>query len=290
MLRILITFIIFSTLILSCNFFKNSDDRTPVARVNDSYLYHEDIADLVSGNMSKADSTVIVNAYINKWATQLLLLDGAMRNLPQNKQDDFNKLVDQYKIDLYTKAYLEVLVKRSVDTVISDAEAKTIFEENQNSFKLNDELIRFRYIAFPENAMNKDEFVERFKRFEKADQNYLDSISIQFKSYSLNDSIWVRASQVVNRLPVLSSEDKSELLKKTNFIQRKDSLDLYLIHVSEVKLKNDLAPLQFVKPTIEQIIINKRKLELVKKFEKDITKDAIKNKQFEMSITDFKSE
>ena len=35
-------------------------------------------------------------------------------------------------------------------------------------------------------------------------------------------------------------------------------------------------------PTIKQIVINKRKLELVRQLEKDITKDAIKNKQFEI--------
>ena len=34
--------------------------------------------------------------------------------------------------------------------------------------------------------------------------------------------------------------------------------------------------------TIRQIVINKRKLEFIKQLEKDITKDAIKNKQFEI--------
>ncbi len=41
-------------------------------------------------------------------------------------------------------------------------------------------------------------------------------------------------------------------------------------------------PLSYIKPTIEQIILNKRKLELIKKLEKDITKDAIKNNDFEI--------
>ncbi|MCJ7758135.1 MAG: peptidyl-prolyl cis-trans isomerase, partial [Gillisia sp.] len=35
-------------------------------------------------------------------------------------------------------------------------------------------------------------------------------------------------------------------------------------------------------PTIKQIILNKRKAELVKELEKDITRDAIENKQFEI--------
>ena len=269
-------------LLTSCHFFKETDDRTPIARVNESYLYLEDIKDLVSEGANPKDSTVIVNGFINKWATQLLLLNGAERNLPEEKQTDFNKLVEQYKKDLYSKAYLEALVKRSVDTIINEVEAKGVYDENQATFKLNEELIKFRYIALPLNNITETDIMERLKRFNQKDKRHLDSISIQFKSYSLNDSIWVKASQVINKLPVLQVENKKQLLKKSNFIQLKDSLDLYLMQIEDVLSKDDLAPLEYVRPTIEQIIVNKRKLELIKKFEKDITKDAIKNKQFEI--------
>ena len=45
---------------------------------------------------------------------------------------------------------------------------------------------------------------------------------------------------------------------------------------------NQTAPLQYIKPIIKEIILNKRTLELVKELEKDITKDAVKNKNFEV--------
>lgn len=54
------------------------------------------------------------------------------------------------------------------------------------------------------------------------------------------------------------------------------------MQIEDVLNQNDLAPQVYVKPTIKQIVINKRKLELIKQLEKDITKDAIKNKQFEI--------
>ena len=72
------------------------------------------------------------------------------------------------------------------------------------------------------------------------------------------------------------------MLKKSNFIQLKDSLGLYLMQINDVLLRNSTAPLEYVKPTINQIVINKRKLELIKQLEKDIKKDAINNKQFEI--------
>lgn len=268
--------------VASCGFFDKKDNRIPVARVNDSYLYQEDIKSLVIEGTSKTDSTLLVNGFVNRWATQLLLVDGAQRNLPETMQTDFNKLVDQYKKDLYTKAYLEALVKKNINTTVSATETQQVYEKNKESFKLNEALIKFRYINIPQNVLHKEEIEKRFKRYNSEDKIYLDSISIQFKSYSLNDSIWIKVAQVSEKIPVINAENKKELLKKTNFLQLKDSLNLYLMQINDVLLQNDYAPLEYVKPTIDQIVINKRKLELIKTLEKDITKDAIKNKEFEI--------
>ncbi|GAA4267933.1 hypothetical protein GCM10022257_00340 [Hyunsoonleella aestuarii] len=254
----------------------------PVARVNDSYLYLEDISDLVSAETSKEDSTLLVQNFINRWATQQLLVDGAKLNLSDNKLETFNKLVNQYKNDLYTKAYLEALVKRSIDTAVNKEEAAVYYEENKEAFKLNEELIKFRYVYLENNMLNLRKIEEQFKRFNTKDRRELDSIAIQFKSYSLNDSIWVKVNQVLKKIPVLQSENKNELLKKSNFIQLKDSLGVYLMQINDVLLRSETAPLEYVKPTIDQIVINQRKLELIRQLEKDITKDAIKNKQFEI--------
>lgn len=267
---------------VSCDFFKKTDDREPIARVNETYLYKEDVEGLVPEGTSREDSLVIVNGYINRWARQLLLMDGALLNLSEEKQEEFSKLVAQYKSDLYTKAYLEGLVKKNIDTLVNPEEAKVFYEANKESFKLNDDLLQLRYISLPLNPIDLDTIKKRFKRYEAKDKRYLDSISMQFKSYSLNDSIWVKYSQVVDKVPVVTQESKEQLLKKSNFLQLKDSINLYLMHVNDIRLQNDYAPLEYVSKTIKQIVINKRKLELIKQLEKDISKDAIKNNKFQI--------
>ena len=277
-------YIVFLALcISSCTFFfKETDDRLKVARVNDTYLYYDDIKDLVSENTSKEDSILLVQNYINRWATQQLFVDGAMLNLSESQQTSFNKLVNQYKNDLYTKAYIEALVKRSIDTAVTDEESKTYYQANEEVFKLNEDLIKFRYVHVDENIIDFNKIEQKFKRFNKSDKKELDSISVQFKSYSLNDSIWIKVSQVINKISIISSGNKNELLKKSNFVQLKDSLGVYLMQINDVLLRGDTAPLEYLKPTIDQIVINQRKLELIKQLEKDITQDAIKNKQFEI--------
>ena len=46
--------------------------------------------------------------------------------------------------------------------------------------------------------------------------------------------------------------------------------------------KNQVSPFDYIKPTLKEIILNKRKLELIKQFEKEITDDAIKNNDYEI--------
>jgi hypothetical protein len=281
-LKQILYILILSLLFTSCEFFKKTDNRTPIAKVKESYLYKEDVEDIVPDGASIEDSTLMVNAYINRWARQLLLMDGALVNLSKEKQNEFSRFVEQYKSDLYTKAYLEGLVKKNIDTVVYQNEAKVFYEANKESFKLNDDLLQFRYVSLPLNPVNLDSIKARFKRFEIKDKRYLDSISVQFRSYSLNDSIWIKYSQVAEKIPIVNMENKNQLLKKTNYLQLKDSLNLYLMQVNDVRIQNDYAPLQYVNTSIKQIVINKRKLELIKQLENDITKDAIKNNQFQI--------
>lgn len=269
-------------LLFSCEYLKKTDERKPVARVNGTYLFEDDIKNLVPEGASKEDSSLLVQNFVNRWATQQLLMDGAKLNLSEEKQNTFNKLVEQYKNDLYTKAYMEALVKRNIDTVISDEEAERYYENNKAVFKLNEELIKFRYVNLDENMINYDDVKKRFERYNDRDKRILDSMSIQFKSYSFKDSVWIKLSQAIRKIPAVTPENKEQLLKKSNFIQLKDSLGVYLMQINDVLLRNETAPLEYVRPTINQIVINKRKLDLIRELEKDITKDAVKNKQFEI--------
>ncbi len=274
--------IILAFTITSCTFFNKTEEQYAVARVNNAFLYKEDIKKIVAPGTPKVDSVLRVQNYINNWAKQQLLVEGAKLNLNEDKQASFDKLVAQYKIDLYANAYLQALVKKNIDTLVNSNEAQSYYESNKKAFKLNEELVKLRYVHLDENMIDFESIKTKFKRFNNDDKKELDSISIQFKSFALNDTVWVRYSQVLNKIPLLLTENKDKLLKKTNFVQLKDSLGVYLMHVNNVLLRNETAPLQYVKSTIDQIVINKRKLELIRELEKEITKDAIKNKEFEI--------
>jgi hypothetical protein len=64
--------------------------------------------------------------------------------------------------------------------------------------------------------------------------------------------------------------------------QYPDSSTVWLVKVNKVLPKYSATPLEFLRPTIKQIIINNRKLKLINTLEKEITNDAIKDNKYEI--------
>ncbi|CAN5204125.1 hypothetical protein BH23BAC2_BH23BAC2_16440 [soil metagenome] len=272
-----------SLLVLSgCEYFEKEEEREILARVNDSYLYREDVVSLIDENISPEDSVLIVNNFINRWATQQLLIDKARYNLSLRQQQEFDELVRNYRNELYTKAYADALVAKQLDTAFNDQEITNYYKEHLESFRLSEDLVKLRFITLDRNTMDIPEISRQFRRFKVKDREELDKIALQFKAYSFNDSVWVSSKSVYNRIGPLNDSNKSQLLKKENFLQLEDSLGVYLVFVNNVLLRNDQAPLEYANPTIKQILLNRRKANLVKELEKDITRDAIEKKQFEI--------
>ncbi|MBZ0326840.1 MAG: peptidyl-prolyl cis-trans isomerase [Altibacter sp.] len=279
-MRYVLTYISCLLFLCSCEYFKQDPEKTPIARVNDSYLYEDDIKSLISENTTKEDSTLIINNFINRWATQQLLIDQARINLSEEKLAAYDKLVKEYKDDLYTEAYKGVIVSKQLDSTVSVRELQDFYDLNKENFKLRDDLVKVRYIWVDPNYSNIAKARQLLDRFNDKDKTELSTLSIQFKEFNFNDSIWVKREALVSTLTVLK-DNSDQVLKKSNFTQLQDSLGVYLVKIEDILKPNDIAPLSHIEPTIKQIILNKRKLELIKKLEKDITKDAIKNKKFE---------
>jgi hypothetical protein len=278
----LIHSILLLSLLTSCDYFKIAKEPEAIARVGDVFLYRKDIIDLVPKGTSKKDSISIVKTFIGNWATQKILYNAAEYNLTDNQIFEYKNLIEQYKVDLYTKAYLEELVKRQIDTVISEDQIQKYYAANKQYFKNSSELVKLRYINLVKENPKLDKIRAKFTSFTKKDKNELEALSIEFKSYAFNDSLWVDINQVYEKLPFINVNNKEAYIKSGLNFQQSDSTTVWLVKINKVSSENEASPLQFLRPTIKQVILNSRKLELVKTIEKEITNDAIKKNKYEI--------
>tara|TARA_R110002051_G_scaffold160901_4_gene232542 strand:+ start:53335 stop:54186 length:852 start_codon:yes stop_codon:yes gene_type:complete len=267
---------------VSCSLFTKQQPDNIVARVGEQYLLKSDLRQHIPSLTSAEDSSRMAASYINDWATRELLFQGALLNISEDEQEAYDDLIRTYREDLYMKAYKDALIAKELDSTITNAEADEFYEAQKQNFNLNEPLLQLRYIHVPVDYNNLSMLKKHLISFNEEDKYALDSLSIQFKGFFLNDSTWVKRSQVQEQIPMINASNADNLLKKTNFLQLRDSLGLYLVAVKGTLSRNDTAPLEYVRPTIEQIILNKRKLALVKRLEKEIKEDAIKDKKFEV--------
>ncbi len=266
----------------SCDYFTIKNDmREPVARVMDTYLYQEDLNDIFSKGMASQDSILIANNFINNWVKQQLLLSKAQLNL-ENKTEKFEELVKKYREDLFINSYKEAVVKQYLDIEITADDIDEFYKSNNQNFKLNEELIKLKYIKIGKDVLNKKELIKLFRSTKKADLDSLNAKELFLKSHHLNDSIWVKYNDLITKIPILKSDAKSSILKKDNFIQKEDSLSLYLVTIKQVLNRNQIAPKSYITPTIKQMILHQRKLLLLRNIEETLIDDANKKQEFEI--------
>ena len=275
-------YILVCILFISCDFLglqkKDISVRKPIASVHNNYLYTEDIKLLIPKNIEKNDSLVFTRSIINSWAVKQLLLKKAEDNNTQNDNSEINNLVKDYRQALLINGYKERLIKQQLDTLIEQQEIIDYYKLNSKNFRLNEELIKTRYLHFSNDLIDRKEVVKSFKKGTIEDLEGLEIKQLTFKQMMLNDSVWTPLENVLLKIPF----SRINLLKKTKLLQKEDSLGLYLITIKDVLLRNQIAPLSYIKPTIKQMILHQRKLQLIRDLEKIILKDAIQNKSYKI--------
>lgn len=272
-------YLIILLLICSCDLPTNEESNA-VARVGEDFLFVSDIEDQIGPNGS--DSIQITRRTINEWAEELLYLKKAEINLSSREKKGLEELVSTYRNDLYVKSYKDKAIQSQLDSIVEKEEIESYFEQNKLNFKTNKDLLRGRYVRVRNENYNLRSIRKSIRRFNEDDKVFLDSIALQFTTYSLNDSIWVQASQFFNRLPSISERRYKYFLKNDTFFELQDSLEVYLVVVEEVVLRNDLAPLDYVAPTLKQILINKRKLELMRQLDREIIEEGLRQNIYEV--------
>lgn len=278
-----IIYILLFISIVSCEYFTKEAAPDAVVTLDKQYLDKDDIEAILPQDYNSKDSVRIVNAYINKWATGLLLMDKARNNIDQNRQEELDRLVKNYQIELYAQEYLGELTKQNLDTLISEKDISSYYEDRKEDFKLNEDLVQFRYIQL--DPLNTD-LQKITKLFNKGDVNSLselDSLKLTYRNYFLNDSIWVKKSNLFDAMNVINPSNEKLYIKENKTWKLEDSLGVYLVRFNKILTRGDRAPLSYVRPTVKQVLLNKSKLAYIKKLEKDLLNDAINSDKLKIN-------
>ncbi len=265
----------------SCFGGANKSSENVLARVYDEYLYESELKDIIPLGSKVKDSILIAQNYINNWISQQLILYKAQRNL-LDKDMLFEKQLEDYRNSLIIYQYETKLISQSLDTIVTDVDIETYYNDNIGNFQLKDNIVKVYYARF-NSEISELRKIRRF--FISNIPEYRDSVEVYIENladlYYLDDETWILFDDVLKYVPI-NTYNQEAYLKNHRSIEITDNDYVYFVHFSDFKVKDGVSPLSFEKENIRQIIINKRKLDIIGKMRDEVFQSSLENNEFEI--------
>ena len=270
---------IFTTLLLtSCSNISDNNSNDLIARAGENFLYQNQLPSF----SSEQDSILRYLNYIETWAKEKILYDLSLTNLSQSKKNDLDLLVEKYKVDLYINSYKDLIVNSRIDSIVTDQEIESFYNMNIDNFKLNENLLKYRYLKVPSDNINISRIRRYIQRLNESDREFLDSLNFQFADLKINDTIWFTEREVISSIEFLNQKNKSNYMRINRLYEFEDDQYTNYFIVKDLLKSGNIPPLSYLYDRIKSNIINQRKLNLIQNINKEILNDALKSSKYEV--------
>jgi hypothetical protein len=268
--------------IVGCSSNGDSMADEPLVKINETVLTKGMLSNAVPNSLSKDDSVIFAQDYINRWIRSELLLGKAELNLTPDEKD-VAALMEEYRRSLLIHQYQQKMLEQKYSPLITGSEIRKYFKDMEDNFKLSEPIIKGIFVIVPQSAPNIDDLKKWYRSDDSEDIVKLEAYCFQnAKKYEVFLDHWLTFEELNKHLP--ESINRTErFIKNNTYHHSTDSLNQYFLSIREYKLSNEVAPLEFVESKIKAILLNKKRLEFIKQLESDLYEEALKNK----SITFF---
>ena len=261
--------------------FKSAADK-PVARVYNKFLYPRDLEGVIGKNMSYQDSAKRANSYIKNWFKKQLIIAKAESELALDQTEIERKILD-YRYAIIAHEFKKDYVNNHLDTVISDAEIARYYENKKDNFVLKQNIFKGAFVKLPLKAPKIRRFRKLFRSEKPEDKEELRSYCVQFAlNYSLEEDAWLNFDEVIVNSPLMSIPNKVQFLRNNKNYESKNEDAIYFLKINSYKISDEISPMEFVEDQIRNIILHKRKVDLINELEDDIYNKANESNEIEI--------
>ena len=269
--KTLLLVILPALLLTNCK--SSENERTAVAKVYDHYLYLDELQTEIPAGLTENDSVLFVTNFINAWISQKLLLHQAENNLSE-LQKDFSRQLEEYRQSLLIYSYERELINQRLDTIVTEEQILNFYSANKDLFVLRDNIVKVVYMKMEHKAPNVNLIKNYVKNANAEDLQKLNDYGPRYAAnYYLDDENWLFFSDLLKEIPI-KSYDYENFLRNNRFIEIKDSLYFYFVNIKNFMIKESTSPVDFEKERIAEMIVNRRKVELIDKMQQEILQEA----------------
>lgn len=256
----------------------NAEDEL-LARVGNKSLYISEMEGMFPGQLSGADSLVIIESFVGRWVREAAILSEAERNIPPDL--NINKLVRDYRASLVRNNYEKILVEQLLDSMVRQEELEEFYDENQLLYELEKPIVRCQFVKVPIPTPEADRLRELWDAAEASAgiPALLDYCEKYAEVALLEDSLWYAVEEIASQLPE-ETLTVGNIGSKREFTQR-DEHHQYYFRLFEMKNQKEIAPLSYIEDQARKVILHKRKLQLIEQVKEDIYQRELSDKNIE---------
>ena len=173
--------------------------------------------------------------------------------------------------------YQQQLIIQKLDTTVSDSELQDYYVSNLSTFTLTTNLVKALYIRVPAGMSETDRIRKLYRSQGSADIQELEAICAQngLRYDDYNDE-WITFTQLLLEVP-LESENQEQWLERNSSVELRDDKYSYFLAIREYRLRNSVAPFEYIRSQVRTIILNNRRNDFLQKLEDGIYNEAVSN-------------
>lgn len=228
--------------------------------------------DALTYGLSSEDSARVADSYIQQWATSLIVYDRSK----EIKSREIDEMVENYRRSLCQNEWERKQIAQKMPMLIEDSLVLEFYEQNKQHFILDRAILRGLLLIMPVGAPNLEKLKEMVEvPHEEENIEWVEKYAYQYAvGYELFLDDWKTVEQIAVYMPY-SQDELSKQIKQKKQILAQDSLNVYLLQVTDFCGKGEYKPLEYVQDEIKELILSQRQVEFIRLLREDLYEKAV---------------
>lgn len=252
---------------------KQKSAQDVLARVGTTTFTQQQLDDVMPSGLSDSAQMVFANRYIDNWIAEELLYEMACKNLPDVER--LEKLVQEYRRDLFCHEYRKRLSDERVAASIPEDTLQQFYQEHSQEFKLHKPIVKGLLLKVPINAPQLQSLRQWVK---SAGVNGVEKI----EKYAVKNAIgydyffdrWVWFDDIKDNIPYDFKDDNLFLSQNKTFEHKGEDM-IYLLCIDSYLKAGDVMPYEFARSRVLEILLNEKRMEFNKELKRELYDEAV---------------
>ncbi len=254
-----------------------------LAVLGEEKLYYEDLPLDRMDQLSAEDSVQFVQNYVTSWLESRLMYSES-RKIMDDQDPQLILKLNEYKENLMLYELEKTWLKGFTDTVISESELLSYYQERGDDFLLRSNIVKMRYLKLVKPVIQRELQKVKGWLFEVGIQN--DSMLRTYAEKEADnfylDDQWLNFDEVLREIPISPNFNQERYLEQNKKVTLEDERYVYLIYFYEFKTKNEVSPFELERESIRKYLLLHRQTQWIAKKRKDLIQLGLKRKDLQL--------